>query len=139
MKTSNLIGRLFRLGLLTASLSLSCLVQAQWVAFNDHVAGAGTHPNTTRYVVPVITTGASSGPLTNIATGAQLPVTLTITTNGTVNITTGSAAAVPGVGTPAYNVFNGFVEFGAVSTAANAGQAPLTSIVTYTCTGLEIS
>ena len=53
-----------------------------WISFNDHVAGPGTSNRTTRYLIPGSgVSGPSSGPLTNIATGARLPITVTITTS----------------------------------------------------------
>ena len=138
MKTTTFISSCVRFGLLAAGLSLSNWANAQWVAFNDHVDGPGTHANATRYVIPVIT-GTSSGLLKDINTGANLPATLTITTNGTVAITTGTAAGLPGVGTPAYNVFNGFVDFGTTNRTGNAVQTPLNSMVVYTFTGLDVT
>src|SRR5438876_3290683 len=84
---------------------------AQWVAFNDHYAGAGTAPFTTAWNVFGTTGGApgSSGPLRNIVTGDTLPVTIAINNDRTVGGTTSGA---PDPGTPAYNIFNGYVDFG---------------------------
>src|SRR6266446_3126997 len=110
MKTPKFARWPLRLGWLIAALSLSNPLNAQWVAFNDHVAGTGTAPNTTRYIIPGVgATGVVSGPLKDINTGATLPVILSISSTGTISGGTGAAA--PGVGTPAYNIFNGFVDF----------------------------
>jgi len=110
-----------------------------WIAFNDHVAGPGTSNRTTRYLIPGSgVTGPSSGLLTNIATGARLPVTVTITTNGGP-LTFGSGGAVPPVGTPAYNTFNRYVDFNPVAATGASAQTAAGAIVTYTFTGLDVN
>src|SRR6266478_1138419 len=113
MKTSLFAWRAARLGLLFAVLSLFGRANAQWVAFNDHVAGPGTSNRTTRYVIPGSgVAGVSSGPLTNIATGLPLPVSLQIfTESSTGSVSFGNGAGTPPVGTPAYNTFHNYVDF----------------------------
>src|SRR5262245_33569424 len=78
---------------------------AQFVAFNDHAPGAGTSANTTTWNVFGDAPG-SSGPLKNVSTGANLPVTLTITRSAT-GVTAASSQGSPSSGTPLYNTFNG--------------------------------
>lgn len=105
----NLAYRTLAVGLLLAASLLSA--NAQWTAYNDHFVGTTTHPNATTYNVYGFTNAAGfSGPLKNIATGATLPVTLTITN---LNLPSGGASSgAPSAGTPAYTNFNGFVHFG---------------------------
>src|SRR5689334_2892440 len=111
MKTSQSVWRAVRFGLLFVVLSLLSNAHAQWVAFNDHVAGPGTSNRTTRYLIPGSgVAGASTGPLTNIATGAQLPATLQIVNQSLSDtVTFGSGGAAPPVGSPAHNTFNNYV------------------------------
>lgn len=82
-----------------------------WVAFNDHYSGPTTHPNATAWNVFDTFNGApgNSGRLRNVDSGATLPVVLTITN---LNANPGTAAGAPAPGTPAYEVFNGYVDFG---------------------------
>src|SRR5258706_11877913 len=81
---------------------------AQFVAFNDHDAGPGTAANTTTYSADPAA-GQSGGFLTNIATGARLAVTLTVTNAG--NVTFEGTQGQPAQGTPLYTNFFGFVDF----------------------------
>jgi acid phosphatase type 7 len=92
---------------------------AQWVAYNDHYQGAGSSPNATFWNVFINAANApgNSGFLRNITTGDNLPVTLTITNRG---CTGGNASGAPTNGTPAYNFFHGFVDFGAGGTTNHA-------------------
>jgi hypothetical protein len=76
----------------------TCTAHAQWVAYNDH--GGGLHPN--------VTTFKNSGALRNVDTGANLPVTLTITNRGFSDSFSSGAAITAG---PAAGTFAGFVEF----------------------------
>jgi phosphatidylinositol-3-phosphatase len=98
------------LGPLFTILLFSAIARAQWVAFNDHYVGPGTHPNATLWNVWDTAYGAPgfSGPLKNIATGAVLPVILTFTNfnAGPNNLSLG-----PNAGSAAYNIFNGYVDF----------------------------
>jgi len=75
-----------------------------FTAFNDHVAGGGTHANTTTYAA----NGAGAGLLKDSTTGAGTGVTLTTSQAGVYYGNTGSA---PSVGTDAYDIFNGCVDF----------------------------
>ena len=122
-------------GIITGTaLALSiAMSHAQFVAFNDHAPGAGTAANTTTWNVEGQAPGRT-GPLKDITTGANLPVTLTITVSG--NVTYEGAQANPSPGTPLYNTFNGFVDFTGTpnpSLALNDGAA----IITYTFAGLD--
>src|SRR5262245_51632580 len=105
---------------------------AQFVAFNDHAPGAGTAANTTTWNVFGDAPG-SSGPLKNISTGANLPVTLTITRSAT-GVTAASSQGSPSPGTPLYNTFNGFVDF---EGSPNPSVELAGGAVTYTFTGLD--
>jgi hypothetical protein len=105
---------------------------SSWVAFNDHAPGGLTHVNTTIWNVLGDAPG-STGSLKNITNGSTLPVTLTITRSGSVQ--GGGLTDYPSAGTPAYNTFNGFVDF--VGSPNPAIQVPAGSLVTYTFTGLD--
>ncbi|WCJ60043.1 Ig-like domain-containing protein [Fontisphaera persica] len=76
-----------------------------WTAYNDHAAGAGTGPNVSTYNV----FGANAGPLTNVFTGERLAATMTATANAGVE--PAGTMGVPLPETPAYNLFNGYVDF----------------------------
>ena len=135
----NLAYRTLAVGLFLAASLLSAT--AQWTAFNDHMIGTGTSPNATIYNVYGFTNnpatgfpGTNSGPLKNITSGAALPVTLTITNFSLPN--GGASSGVPGAGTPAYNAFNGFVNFG---TGGNIWHAPILdadAVIGHVFTGL---
>jgi hypothetical protein len=75
-----------------------------WVAFNDHIAGPGTHVNTTSYAG----NGTASGQLKNIDTGVNVGVVLTTSDSGAVYDNNGES---PAVGTDAHNIFNTYVDF----------------------------
>lgn len=102
-----------------------------FVAFNDHLAGGGTHPNTTLYSARAGSPG--SGFLKDIATGADTSVTLAVTASG---VNYADAQGNPAPGTDAYNMFDGYVDFGSVSGASieTAGA----DIYTYTFSGLDL-
>ena len=112
------------------------VAQAQFVAFNDHYQGPGSSPNATFWNV-FGTNGAvpgNAGPLKNVQTGAPLPVTLTI---NSLSVGSGTTAGAPDVGTPAYLVFNGFVDWGVGAPDLNAIMTPVGSSVSYVFTGLD--
>lgn len=122
-------------GLMSTSAPVSINVtrpSVGWVAFNDHVAGAGTHPNTTTWNIFGDSPG-NSGYLKDINTGTNLPARLIITYSGTVQ--RASTAGRPAPGTPLYNTFNGYVDFG----TATYGIAQVLSdgLVVYTFTNLN--
>ena len=101
-----------------------------FTAFNEHVAGAGTHTNTTLYGADPASD--SSGPLKDIDTGQNTSVVLS---TAQVGVVFGSQGAAPAGGTDAGNLFNGFVDF--------AGPAPHSLEIeqgdsyTHTLTGLD--
>lgn len=110
-------------------------VPARWAAFNDHYAGSGTHSNATAWN-PYGTTGGApgnNGPLRDIVTGATLPVTLNVTN---ANVTAGQTSGAPLPGTPAYNAFNGFVDFGSGS-ADHALLLDGNAVVAHRLSGLN--
>lgn len=113
-------------------LSFLPAVFGQWIAFNDHAPGLGTHTNASRFHV-FANGNPSSGFLRNINNGTNLTATITLTTNATVVMQ--SSAANPAPGTPLANVFGGYVDFaGSPWTSAEvAGSA----VVTYTFAGLK--
>lgn len=106
---------------------------AEFIGFFDHSRGAGTHQYTLSFFA---NTNGNSGLFTNISDGVTTPVRLTSTvSNGPTAITTGSQAGVPAPGTPAYETFNGYVDF-ATNTAA-AIQVPTGSYLIYTFSNLN--
>lgn len=107
--------------------------QGEFVSFNDEVSGAGTAANVTSWNALGMTPG-SSGYLKDVQTGAILQAKLTITTNGPVSVEKGGLA--PDDGTPLFNAFNGYVDFG---TSSNPDAMTVLSggaTVTYTFSGL---
>ena len=106
---------------------------AQFVAFNDHAPGLGTHSNATTYSSLVVPSG---GPLTNITSGLETPVSLTNTSTGSGLYQGGAAAGYPAVGTPAYLTFTNFVDFvGSPSASVHISNV----VVHYTFSGLNVS
>jgi hypothetical protein len=76
-----------------------------FVAYNDHITGGGTHPNSTDYSAAGGQTAA--GLLKDIADGADTSVTVTVTDAG---VNYADAGADPAPGTDAYLIFDGFVD-----------------------------
>src|SRR4051812_16918103 len=105
--------------------------QAQFVAFNDHAPGPGTHPNTTVWDCLVEPT---SGLLKNITNGLNTQVTLSITRTGAGMVGGGATAGYPQIGTPANVTFTNYVDF--VGTPGAAVQIS-NVVVHYTFTGLD--
>jgi hypothetical protein len=127
-----------RLLIALSLIGLPFLGRSQWVAFNDHAATNTTHANATRWNVFGTANGApgASGPLKNIATGANLPVSLSISNFGADPAGT---QGQPAAGTPTYNAFNGFVNFEGLPSPSVELEidATTTNVVTYTFTGLN--
>src|SRR5258706_16083162 len=117
-----------------AILSLASASYADWVAYNDQLAGSGTSPNATTNDIR----NQTSGFLKNVANAANLPVTLSVTRAGT-GISYTLSGNIPPSGSPLYNAFNGFVTFaGGGSGDANV-EITTNGTVTYTFTGLNPS
>src|SRR3954470_22243871 len=97
--------------LLLAATGISTHAQvSQWVAYNDHYRGPNTAPNVSSWNVFNTTGGApgNSGPMTNFLTGAQLPVTMSLT-NLTNGATGGTGSSGPQTGTPASTMFTNII------------------------------
>jgi hypothetical protein len=124
----------FVLGLFLAH-GLAHRAHAQFVAYNDHYSGAGTHANATTWNVFGTTGGApgNAGFLRNITNGNTLPITLTINSSG---VSSGATSGAPAPGTPAYATFNTFVDFGS-GTLGHAIQTPVGGSVSHVFTGLN--
>jgi len=101
-----------------------------WVAFNDHVAGPGTHPNATTYAG----NGTSFGELRDINTGSGTGATLTITASAIVYDNNG---ADPPSGSDAFNFFNGFVDFSAATGTSIEVEGGVGALYTHTFSGLD--
>lgn len=111
-------------------LGWSFAASAQYVAFNDQAGGSGTDNNTTLYgPAPAVT----SGLLKESTAGTNLPVTVTVTSSG---LTLTSSQGYPNYGTPAFIVFDGFVDFvGSPNPSVEVDLAG--DFLTYTFTGLK--
>jgi len=104
-------------------------LHAQFVAFNDTGTAAGTSSNATLYSLSAPT----SGLLKNITNGANTSVTVAVTKSGPTAVAS-SSAANPDPGTPAYNAFNGYVDF-----TGSPAHYEVTNLVvlTYSFSGLN--
>ncbi len=87
-----------------------------WTAFNDHYAGSSTPANVTAWNMYGTLGGApgNTGPLRNVLTGEDLSATLNITYND--SDTQGTSSGSPAAGTSAYEIFNGFIDWGNTTT-----------------------
>jgi hypothetical protein len=112
-------------------LACSLPLPAQFIAFNDHAPGAGTHSNTTVWSCLISPNG---GLLKEIATGLDTPVRLDITRTGVGAATGGSAASYPQIGTPAQVTFTNYVDF--IGTPGAAVQIS-NVVVHYSFSGLD--
>ncbi|MEE8451407.1 MAG: lamin tail domain-containing protein, partial [Thermoguttaceae bacterium] len=101
-----------------------------FVAYNDHIAGAGTHANTTTYDTMV----TASGPLVDIVTGEPTEAALTISESGVV---IDNNSSPPAAGTDAADVFNTYVDFSTgTNTSLEIGGA---ASYTHAFSGLDQS
>jgi hypothetical protein len=117
------INRWKSLAFVLLALSLVPPGWAQFVAFNDYSSGAGTSPNATTYGPP------GGGVLKNITDGTPTGASVNISSSGTVASTVQSS---PTYGTPAFIVFDGFVDF------VGAGfEVAGSAILTYIFSGLD--
>ena len=115
-------------GLLLALPTAATAQFLEWSSFNDQIAGAGTGANATSWGVFANPTGA----LRNAASGAALPVTLTISHSGAAS---SSTMGSPDAGTPAATTFAGQIHWG---TAAGEGvQLNTTASATWVFSGLD--
>lgn len=112
------------------------LAQAQWVAINDVFNGPLTHANVTTY--GTVASGVSitgQGPLRNLDTGENLPVTLIIYNE---NVVPAGTMATPNQDTPAMNMFGPYVDWSTASGGQNAVYLDsLTDVIYYRFTGLN--
>src|ERR1044071_5873209 len=101
---------LYRVRLWATLTLLFCAhsLPGQFIAFNDHAPGSGTHSNATTWSCLVVPTG---GALKNVANGVDTPVTLNISRTGVGTATGGSTAGYPQIGTPAQITFTNYVDF----------------------------
>jgi autotransporter-associated beta strand protein len=102
-----------------------------FAAFNDHAPAAGaTHANATTYA----TNGTPSGTLKDIASGGAVGAMLTVTQAG-ANLASGSTN--PASGTPAYQMFHGFVDFSGVTGASIELEAVNNDYYLHTFSALD--
>src|SRR5260370_19503950 len=85
-----------RMLIIFAAAGLACAADAQFVSFYDHAPGRFSHSNAVDYGI------AGSGLLKNVANGASVGVTVTVTNSGAVYY---PYADVPDYRTPASLVF----------------------------------
>jgi hypothetical protein len=111
-------------------------VTVTWRAFNDHFAGLNTHPNATAWNPLGTNYGApgNSGPLKDIYTGRNLPVTLTITAE---YYSTGGWMGKPNAGTPAGDWFLPYIDFGSNSLPNTLLLQGTNNYALYAFTGLN--
>ena len=101
-----------------------------WVAYHDHRPTEGvTHPNASGFDIRVTGDG---GPLKNFDTGAELPVTVVVTSTGTTDPDALGANAYPEAGSPAANLFDGIVDVGNEGTIGVRSSAGSTVRLTFT-------
>ena len=117
------------------NVSVLLAVGSQWVAFNDQYQGPASSPYDTFYTAPNL--GTASGPLLNINGGGALPVVLTVT-NTTAPDTAGTMAA-PAAGTPAYNLFNAYIDWTTATSGNNGFHVYPGNLVGYGFSGLDPS
>gem|GEM_PF-378434 len=125
-----------RMGFSATSVVANVNVYARWphwTAFNDHAPGSGTGPNVTTYNV----FGVNTGSLTNVYTGEKLTATMTATANAGVE--PAGTMGTPSPGTPAYNLFNGYVDFQGSPNAAILVRGSLGGQVVNRFAGLSPS
>ena len=126
MKTSRIPQPL----LVLSVILLASVGQAQWVAFNDHAPGPGTHTNTTRFNIFGPDDG-TNGLLRDVNTGFILPTRLSISRVGpSLDGRLGTNAAA---GTPLYDAFQGYVDFSGNSCYVTTTNGR----VTYSFSGLD--
>lgn len=101
-----------------------------WVAFNDQPTVGSA--NATGYQ-PATVGSPNSGALQDIAAGANVAASVSITVSGTIS---GSGTmGRPNAGTPAYNVFNAYVDW---TGGTDPGfSLPADGVVTYAFSGLD--
>ncbi len=120
-------------GATTQNVAVSGTATIGWIAYNDCVWISGqTSTNITTYECY---TNNTSGLLRNYADGSSIPVTVTATTSGTVEVqdTESYWGAETDVGTDAYTTFHGFANMvGGMRITASSG-----SYVDVTFTGLD--
>lgn len=95
----------------SAPITLSVFgLATTWTAYNDQIQGPNTHVNATIYnPFGKLGGGPVGGPLHDVGTGEHLAAYLMVTKMG---VQAGTVCGAPPVGTPAYALFNGYVDFG---------------------------
>lgn len=122
--------KLFRQKSLACVLAFCVQIPAgftQFVAFNDFAPGAGTHPNATTYGPP-----SSSGFLKDISSGSVSSIRALVFGSG---LTLTPDAGSPAYATPAFIVFDGFVDF--VGEPNPSIELSATASFTYFFSGLD--
>jgi hypothetical protein len=107
--------------------------QAGWVAFDDHTRGPGTGTNVTLYSLRAL----GGGPLVDQATGAWLGAGLQVSSAG--NPAAVRYGAAPATNTPAWQIFNGYVDFDTTNSLDNGSllYANLNQSTSLTFTNLD--
>ncbi len=110
---SALRARLFTLVLCSALDPVASQLWAGWVAYDDHTRGPGTGTNVSVYSLRI----PGGGPLRDVLTGAVLPAGVAVTSSG--NPVAVRFGAEPATNTPAWQIFNGHVDFFTSGSADN--------------------
>jgi regulation of enolase protein 1 (concanavalin A-like superfamily) len=108
--------------------------RGQFVAFNSQATGPGTATNASHWSIFSPPPGGS-GLLKDIQTDAALPVTVALTSAGT--ITPAATGANPNPGTPLYDTFLSYVDFQGTEDSPALARIPTNASVTCAFRGLD--
>lgn len=130
---SGLGDRLSTLVLFSVLLTATPHLWAVWVAFDDHTRGPGTGTNVSVYSLR----SPGGGPLIDELSGVVLPAGVAVTSSG--NPIAVRFGAAPATNTPAWQVFNGQVDFFTIGSADNGSliYASSNQSITLTFTNLD--
>ena len=115
------------------AITLWSAPESRWAAFNEQTKGPGSSAYTTPYTIAAL--GANSGSMSNIVSGAALPVTLTVTNAPGYEVA--GTMGTPNTGTPAYTIFNGYIDWYNSGASANGIHVYPTNAIGYTFSGLN--
>lgn len=123
------------LALAICTTVFSTTASSSWVAFNDQTRGPGTSLHSTSYSVFTNDWGGegNAGPLRDIVTSSNLPVTLTITNRLADK---GGYSGMPFPGTLADTIFKNYVDFASFGEAEVVRLSSDAAAVGYVFSGL---
>ena len=124
---------LFRVSALVIFFAVISQSSAQFVSYFDYVGSTNTHTNAT-LMPSLVTGGAYSTALRNIATGSNTPVTVTVT-NQFAQASGQTVGGFPAAGTAVAQTFNGFVDFEGFNIEFNSQSSG--TMLAHVFTGLD--